>query len=611
MIPAKIHFVWVGPPMPDWAKRNIEEFRRLNPEHKIIVHGRDAMAPDFERLVRPDMDPCEIADLIRLSVLESSGGWYFDCDYWPMRPVADIERAYALTGEEIFTAEVWASHQDPGWMGNGVIAVKAGHPLLARLREMSLAAVPDGRLTYGPRLFRTLYDADPSRFIVAPEPWFNGPKPEWSSRLYRAIMSRGNSDIMLGFDPRTGGQKPYAMHLWAWKYGQDDAAALKKGIDPVLLINPKVEVAPRARLGTYGRGNARHAAVLTLPGYSFGMKGSLFTGIGQGLASLGFEVDMLALDTKALMACRNIPEVLVVWNGLREPTVAIVAEARRLGAKILFMEMGFWERKIYTQVDCRGTQHRASWAGRLCSPAPEDGAERLARFYPSGIIPMHAKKGGYVLVIGQVPLDTQLADSEIQGPLPLQKAVKGAIPAGVQVYFRPHPQCSNVTVPGNKLVLPIFGASNDAVAYREKKVGPGLAEALAGARFVVLINSTAGNEALAAGVPVLALGPALYLAAGVARKATLETFSVDIKAMLDGWAPEQAKVDNYLRWLAARQWTEAEFSEGKALRVLLSEVGIRLSEPEPLPAEIPAKAPEWPSPVEVRKAREAFQEAIA
>lgn len=572
MIPRIIHFVWVGPPIPAWALRNIEEFRRLNPDHEIILHGMEALNPAYSEIVKNCKDPCEVADLIRYSVLESSGGWYFDVDYWPFRPVSDIERAYALTGDEVFIAEVWASKLNPGWIGNAVLSSSAGNPLWPRLRAMALAAVPDGRLTYGPRLIRKLYEADPLNFILAPEAWFNGPKAEWSCRLYHAITANGNANMMRRFDERTGGQLPYAMHLWAWKYHKE--------------ISGKSAEAPRPnlRLGTYGAGNPRHASALTLPGYKFNAEGSLFTGVGLGLASLGFEVDMLTFDSRALLGARELPEILIAWNGMREPAASVIKEARRFGARVLLMEMGFWQRAKYTQIDKAGTQHRASWAARLREPAPPDGAERLSRFYPNGTTPIRAKKHGYILGIGQVPKDSQLWDSEIQSPLQLQRAIKAAVPAGLPVIFRPHPLCSNIKTPENKIILPILGDAKDAAIYRATKGGAGLNEALAGARFAITINSTAGNEAIAAGVPVLALGPALYCAAGVARQATIATMRADIQAMLDGWAPKQDAVDNYLRWLAARQWTADELSGGAVLRMLLAEAGINMPSsalPEP------------------------------
>ena len=44
-IPRIIHFVWLGPPMPDWAADNIRLFKELNPEFLCHVHGQEALLP--------------------------------------------------------------------------------------------------------------------------------------------------------------------------------------------------------------------------------------------------------------------------------------------------------------------------------------------------------------------------------------------------------------------------------------------------------------------------------------------------------------------------------------------------------------------------------------
>lgn len=44
-IPKIIHFVWIGPEMPEWAKANIEEFKRLNQGFTIKIHDVSIHAP--------------------------------------------------------------------------------------------------------------------------------------------------------------------------------------------------------------------------------------------------------------------------------------------------------------------------------------------------------------------------------------------------------------------------------------------------------------------------------------------------------------------------------------------------------------------------------------
>ena len=557
MIPRTIHFVWIGPEMPEWGRRNIREFRRLNPEHEVRVHGEEVLLDCFRQAYGMTVEPCSKADLLRYSALERFGGWYFDVDYWPFRPVCDAERAWALDGKKLFLARCWKDDANPGAYGNGVLASGDDCTVWPVLHEMvaDTARGNVGRLTFGPAIMRELVRREPYNTVVADLPWFNGVRHPASTKLYLHMTRGGSSDAARAADAHTGGQLPFAMHLWAWKHGRDlDAGAIATARKPICV---------------FGEG-APLAAVSVLPGYNPDSPNSVFTGIARGLAGCGHRVEIVPHAADALDHCTGFPAVVVVWNSLREPQASVVAHARRIGARVLVMEHGFWQRNRYVQVDPVGTQHRASWASRLREPAPPEGAERLARFYPDGVVPVRARKKGYVLVLGQVPRDSQLWDSEIQGPLPLQRAVKAALPPGVQVCFRPHPQCSNVRLPAHKRILPTLSDDpSEAQAYRASKNGTGLAAALAGARFVVTINSTAGNEALAAGVPVLAFGPALYTMAGVARQTTVKALKEDLAAMLNGWGPEQSAVENYLRWLAARQWTAEELARGGALRDML------------------------------------------
>jgi hypothetical protein len=34
-------------------------------------------------------------------VFNEHGGWYFDTDFWPFRPLDDIERAFMLDGKPV------------------------------------------------------------------------------------------------------------------------------------------------------------------------------------------------------------------------------------------------------------------------------------------------------------------------------------------------------------------------------------------------------------------------------------------------------------------------------------------------------------------------------
>lgn len=114
--------------------------------------------------------------------------------------------------------------------------------------------------------------------------------------------------------------------------------------------------------------------------------------------------------------------------------------------------------------------------------------------------------------------------------------------------------------------------------YARTKHGGGLAEALKNCRFCIAVNSNALNEALIAGVPCMAFGPFLGINAGAVKKATVATLAADLQEMVDGWMPEQAIVENYLHWLAARQWNPEEMARPEILLPLLEAAGCKMPE---------------------------------
>ena len=163
---------------------------------------------------------------------------------------------------------------------------------------------------------------------------------------------------------------------------------------------------------------------------------------------------------------------------------------------------------------------------------------------------------GYILVLLQVPGDSQMRDSEIASPGPLVRAVEAAAGAGCDIRIRPHP-------------LHEWGFE---AGSRARTMGGPLKEAVDGAAFCVTINSTAGVESLALGCPVLCLGPALYATAGVALQTSIVDMPAATVKMAAGWRPTTKAVHNFLYHLACRQWTFDEIAEGTVLRRLLEAV---------------------------------------
>lgn len=93
-IPQILHFIWIGSELPDWAQANIAEFRRLNPEFTIMVHGEEILNPmlqfHYARIDHKEHSLAIKSDLLRLSALMKFGGWYFDTDFWPLVSLREI-----------------------------------------------------------------------------------------------------------------------------------------------------------------------------------------------------------------------------------------------------------------------------------------------------------------------------------------------------------------------------------------------------------------------------------------------------------------------------------------------------------------------------------------
>jgi len=566
VIPRLIHFVWIGPPQPEWVKRNIAEFRRLNPEYEIRVHGEDALDPAYRPIYDQMPELASKADLIRYSVLARQGGWYFDTDCFPCRPIAHAERAWQLDGSRLFLVEQYEP-ASPKWLGNGVLAASADSHVWPIIRAMILATKPAGTLTYGPKLVSRFAHEHRDLVEISPKPWWYGVTPEMAGKVYRRLVA-GDMGLLRSL-VETGGQLPFTVHLWA------------------RMFSANIEKPKSQALRIVGNG-PRLAVIAGGPSILFAAD-KPWMSIAEGLRPLGFRTEFHDQEAgaKFIERCSDVPEVVFIWNGMREPASLVVAEAERLHVPVIRLEHGFFDRRLYSQADHEGILHWASWRRLLRQPAPADGAARLAR-HCSQIQPMERRKLGYVLVLGQVLGDTQLLASEVQGPLPLQRIVARAMPKGVPAFFRPHPQCVHQALKQQSKrhdYLPLMGYGIERQAYRANGSGTGLTEALAGARFIVTINSNAINEALIAGVPCVAFGPSLALEASVVHPIREQTARADLQAMLDGWVPEQVQVENYLCWLACRQWTPAEFADPHVVGKLLADAGVPLELSEPPVAE--------------------------
>lgn len=542
MIPRILHFVWGGGPRPAWVDRNLAEWRRLNPDFQIHVHGAEVCLPEL----RPAFDAAASwsskSDPLRYSALARFGGWYFDVDFWPLRPLAAAYDSWDLRPDRLFVSRQ-QGHRSGDRLPYAATPLACGpeSPAIRHVVRACAATSADSRIAFGPDLIKRLVDADPHLFEVAEAGWFFPIAIDDAGAAYDHLRA-GLAHRLNLRNQGTAGALPFAAHLWAEAVNL--TAADHRVADP----------SPVAIVQTGGRPDHPLDAIAT------------------GLQASGYTVRRAATGEDLATGLLR-PDLLVCWNGRRDLTWR--AASRRLGIPALYLEHGFWQRQAYTQVDHEGFLHQASWRRNLGAAAPEGSAARLTRFLGGAdLVPMAPRSTGHVLVLGQVAGDTQMQDSEIEGPVPLLKALDRGLPAGLRAFFRPHPQT------GSQARLRIFRRvpelppdPDERTAYARTKGGPGLAKALESARFCVAINTNALNEALAAGIPCLAFGPMLGIDAGAVRRTTLATLTRDLQAMADGWCPDSATVARYLQHLAARQYARNELADPAVLAPLLAAAG--------------------------------------
>ncbi|GAG09572.1 unnamed protein product, partial [marine sediment metagenome] len=262
--------------------------------------------------------------------------------------------------------------------------------------------------------------------------------------------------------------------------------------------------------------------------------------------------DRAVLASERTMANLFSPEVECVWmwNAWKGARKKLRLELQAAGVTVMTMEHAFFDRRRErVQIDHQGFSQMASWCRpEVFKTVPTGGADRLCMMADGSPAVQASRQSGYILVILQVPNDGQLFDSEIQTPGPLVRTVEASAPEGVEIRVRAHP------------VQPWNCGTNRRARMSEDKT---LDEDIAGARFCLTINSTAGVKAIGMGCPVLCLGPAMYATAGVAMQTSVADMPQAIQKMLDGWCPIPAGAVNFLCHLACHQWTFAELAKGE------------------------------------------------
>lgn len=93
MIPKLLHFIWLGSPLQDNHRKNIETFTNLNPDYQLCIWTEDmlddlGMDVDWAKGVFPKW--AGVSNLARLYVLAKHGGAHFDVDFRCRLPLGNL-----------------------------------------------------------------------------------------------------------------------------------------------------------------------------------------------------------------------------------------------------------------------------------------------------------------------------------------------------------------------------------------------------------------------------------------------------------------------------------------------------------------------------------------
>ncbi|MEE1059147.1 MAG: glycosyltransferase, partial [Treponema sp.] len=104
MIPKKIHYCWFGGnPLPDFAKRCIESWRKFFPDYEIIEwneHNYDVHKIPYISQAYNAKKFAFVSDYARFDILYEHGGLYFDTDVEVIKPFDDLVEKGAFAGVE-------------------------------------------------------------------------------------------------------------------------------------------------------------------------------------------------------------------------------------------------------------------------------------------------------------------------------------------------------------------------------------------------------------------------------------------------------------------------------------------------------------------------------
>jgi mannosyltransferase OCH1-like enzyme len=128
-IPKKIHAIWIGSPVPPFAKKMIQTWKRYHPTWEVKI-WTEADLKTFKFRNKKAFDTAknlgEKSDIWRYEILWQFGGLYVDCDFECLRP---FDEFHQLT--DFYTGLGTGGYGKPK-LNNGLIGCRARHPIIQR-----------------------------------------------------------------------------------------------------------------------------------------------------------------------------------------------------------------------------------------------------------------------------------------------------------------------------------------------------------------------------------------------------------------------------------------------------------------------------------------------
>ena len=216
MIPQHLHVVWLGSPMPAWARHHLALFLDHNPQWGVTIYDEwppPGAPPELAEIGRRCSQYCQLADLIYIWALATRGGVVMDLDSMTRRPFD------ALCEHPAFSTR----HADNDHrLTNGVMGGHAGGDgAFARAWDWILSHdIPDKvpRCHYGPDLMTRLFDEPPDDFTILPWAYFYPLHCGDRKRAdeYAAATPARREAILMSLSDRWPNliDGPFAVHLW-------------------------------------------------------------------------------------------------------------------------------------------------------------------------------------------------------------------------------------------------------------------------------------------------------------------------------------------------------------------------------------------------------------